>query len=175
MSLLKKGLCGALRNLKCIRKYSNNLYEPDYLEGMKSKIPLYDTLNIQLRGYDYPVLESYQKYLHNLIKNMDINVEDCWAVPPQHLHISTYKPQSELIDSQYKLKLYDRTVQITDISSIQLPILYRVLEATIPVGVTVQVVPHEEYHEENRYVPDSELNKLKGELEEMGGPAKKKS
>ncbi|KAL1506371.1 hypothetical protein ABEB36_005745 [Hypothenemus hampei] len=156
------------------RSFSNSLYEPDYLEMLQSKIPLYDTLNIQLRGYDYPILESYQKYLHNLIKNMDINVEDAWALPAQELQISTYKSQSEVVNHQYKLSIYDRTIQITDISTVTLPTLFRVIEATTPVGVTVQVVPHAEHHEEDRYIPDGELNKLKEELDQMGGPSKKK-
>lgn len=86
---------------------------------MKSKVPLYDTLNIELRGHDYPVLESYQKYLHNIISDMDINVEDCWALPAQDMQITTYKPNSEIVNAQYKLKVYHRTVQITDISSVQ--------------------------------------------------------
>lgn len=86
---------------------------------MKSKIPLYDTLNIQIKGYDYAILESFQKLLHNLAKNMDINVEDAWAVPPQHLNVSTYKPRSALVQSQYSLKVYRRMVQVTDMTSIQ--------------------------------------------------------
>ncbi|XP_066146172.1 large ribosomal subunit protein mL48 [Euwallacea fornicatus] len=163
-----------IKSLLNNRNYSGSLYEPDYLEGMKSKIPLYDTLNIQLRGYDFPVLESYQKYLHNIIKNMDIEVEDAWACPAQDLQVSTYKPQSEIVNAQYKLQLFNRTIQITDLTTLQLPILFRVIEATLPVGVTMNVVNHEEFHEEERYVPDSELNKLKDELEQMGGPSKKK-
>ncbi|XP_050307746.1 39S ribosomal protein L48, mitochondrial [Anthonomus grandis grandis] len=156
------------------RHCSGSTLEPEYLEAMKSKVPLYDTLNIQLRGYDYPILENYQKYLHRIIKDMDINVEECWGSPAQDLQISTYKPLSEIINSQYKLHLYDRTVQITDVSTIQIPILFRVIEATTPLGVTVHVVPHADHYEEDRYVPDHELEKLKEELEEMGGPSKKK-
>jgi len=65
-------------------------------------------------------------------------------------------------------------VQVTDLSTVQLPILLRVIEASTPVGVSVEVVPHEEYHEEDRYIPDSDLNKLKDELDQMGGPSKKR-
>ncbi|ERL94513.1 hypothetical protein D910_11790 [Dendroctonus ponderosae] len=174
MNVLKRCICSNLAKQTFSRCYSGSLYEPSYLEEMRPKVPLYDTLNIQLRGYDYPVLESYQKYIHNIIKNMDVNVEDAWAIPAQDFQISTYKPLSEVVDAQYKLVYYNRTVQITDISTVQVPILLRVIEATLPVGVTANVVPHEEYHEEDRYIPDSELNKLKYELEEMGGPLKKK-
>lgn len=92
---------------------------------MKSKIPLYDTLNIQLRGYDYPVLESYQKFLHNLIKNMDISFEDSWAVPPQKFQILRLKPKSNIVDSEYKLNLCQRTIQVRFNSvNIQLELYY---------------------------------------------------
>lgn len=86
---------------------------------MKPKIPLYDTLNIQLRGYDYPVLENFQKLVNKIVKAMEINVEDSWAVPAHSLQVITYKPKTDVINSQYKLKLFERTVQITDISSPQ--------------------------------------------------------
>lgn len=86
---------------------------------MKSKIPLYDTLNIKLRGYDFSVLEEYQKLVHSLVKNMDINMEETWPVPAQKWDITTYKSNSELIASQYQLQLYQRVVQITDITSLQ--------------------------------------------------------
>lgn len=43
---------------------------------MKSKVPLYDTINIQLKGYDFPILESYQRYVHKLATNLDIAVEE---------------------------------------------------------------------------------------------------
>lgn len=82
-------------------------------------MPLYDTLNIQIRGYDYPVLENFQKWIHNIVINCNVNVEDSWAIPHQDLQIITYKTNSEVINSQYKLKVYQRTVQITDINSLQ--------------------------------------------------------
>ncbi|XP_023012954.1 mitochondrial ribosomal protein L48 [Leptinotarsa decemlineata] len=157
-----------------IRHYSGGLYEPSYLEAMKPKTPLYDTINIQLRGYDYAILENYQKFIHNILKNMEVNVEDCWATPAQHMHISTYKPKSEVINAQYKLKIYERTVQITDVSSLQLPLVLRTVEASLPAGVSVEVRPHEEADEEVRYVPDKELHSLKQELDDLGGPSKTK-
>lgn len=50
---------------------------------------------------------------------MEINVEESWALPPQHMNISTYKPKSDLLNAKYLLKIYDRTVQITDVLSTQ--------------------------------------------------------
>ncbi|GJQ78803.1 putative ribosomal protein, L48 [Trypoxylus dichotomus] len=159
--------------LNSFRLYSNDLFEPDYLEAMKSKIPLYDVLNIQIKGYDYPVLESFQKLIHSLAKNMDINVEDAWALPHLDLSVSTYKPKSELVDNQYNLKVYRRTVQVTDISSIQLPLLLRAIETCIPAGVTVNVVNHADHYDEERYIPDKELLTLKQTLEDYGSSKKK--
>lgn len=50
---------------------------------------------------------------------MDINVEECWPLPAQHMKISTYKTNSEIINAQYNLKIYNRIVQITDVSVAQ--------------------------------------------------------
>lgn len=86
---------------------------------MKSKVPLYDTLNIQLRSYDFPVVESYQKFVHTMLKNMDVDVEDGWAAPHQELQITNLKSRSEIVQAQYNLKLYERTLQITDVMSTQ--------------------------------------------------------
>ncbi|VEN39785.1 unnamed protein product [Callosobruchus maculatus] len=156
------------------RRFSGTLYEPSYLDEIKSKTPLYDTLNIILSGYDYPILENYQKQLHNLLKNMEIDVEETWPLPPQHIQVSTYKPKSELVQSQYLLKTFERIIQITDVPSIKLPVIIRVIEAGLPAGVSVNIRPHEESDENNRYIPDSELTALKHELEELGGPSKKR-
>lgn len=56
----------------------------------------------------------------------------------------------------------------------QLPIIIRAIEACLSPGVKVQIRPHEESDEENRHVPDTELNTLKEQLESLGGPLKKK-
>ncbi|KAF7280257.1 hypothetical protein GWI33_006253 [Rhynchophorus ferrugineus] len=173
MNILKRTL-KLTKNFTQLRHCSGTLYEPDYLEGLKPKVPIYDALNIQMRGYDYPVLESYQKYLNNIIKNMDINVEDGWALPAQIFKITKFKPQTEIIDSEYTLNLYDRTLQITDVPTTQLPLLLRVIEATTPVGVSINIVQHDDHYEEDRYIPDTDLLALKQELDDIGGPSKKK-
>lgn len=48
------------------------------------------------------------------------------------------------------------------------------IEASLPPGVKVQIRPHEEADEEDRYIPDKELHTLKEELDILGGPSKKK-
>ncbi|KAF5300027.1 hypothetical protein FQR65_LT09284 [Abscondita terminalis] len=174
MNNLIRGLNACQRTfMRTQRLYSKDLYEPPYLELLKSKIPVYDTLNIQLRGYDYPQLESYQKLIHNYAKNMNVQVEDGWAIPAQHMQVVAYKPNTEVVQSQYNFRIYERNLQVMGITSLQLATLLRVLDSSVPSGVTVKIHPHEEYHEEVRYVPDLELASLKQQLDDMGGPSKK--
>ncbi|XP_065340963.1 large ribosomal subunit protein mL48 [Cloeon dipterum] len=178
-SVLRRTLLGILKKpgptLCCSRRNNTNytiggLWEPEYLEAMKSKVPLYDTLNIQMKGYDYPLLESYQKFVHTIASNMDIDVEECWATPPQNFKINTFKPNSTVLDKEFKLSLYERNVQIVDMPTTLYPILLSALSASVPEGVTVTVHEHDPEHEEVRYIPDLELKDLKDQLTLMGGP-----
>ncbi|CAG9865326.1 unnamed protein product [Phyllotreta striolata] len=157
--------------LSSVRKQSGSLYEPDYLESMKPKVPLYEQLNVFLKGYDYPVLEQYQKFIHNMFKNMDLDVEDSWAVPAQDMSVTALKPKSEVLHAQYNLKIYERVIQLSDVLSTQLPTVIRTIEASLPAGVSAEIRPHQETDDEIRYIPDAELNTLKQELEDLGGPS----
>ncbi|KAJ9585725.1 hypothetical protein L9F63_002515, partial [Diploptera punctata] len=152
----------------------SSIYEPDYLEVGKSKIPLHNPLNLQIRGYDFPVLENFQRYVHKIAKNMDIEIEDGWAVPPQYLQVQRFKPQSTVIDSEYKMAVYERNIQVVELPSTVGEIFFEVLQTALPEGVTLTVHEHTEEQEENRYIPDNELIELKTKLEELGGPSKKK-
>ncbi|XP_024936836.1 uncharacterized protein LOC107263682 isoform X2 [Cephus cinctus] len=53
-----------------------SLYEPDYLELLKPKIPIYTDLHVQIKSFAFPVLESYQAYINTIAEHMDIDVED---------------------------------------------------------------------------------------------------
>lgn len=141
---------------------------------MKPKIPLYEAINIQLSGYDYAILESFHKFVNHIAKDMDVSVEDSWGLPHREVQITAYKPQSEIVQSVFNLKVYRRVLQVTDISTVQLPILIRAIEASTPSGVTVSIEQHAEHHDEERYIPDKELLNLKQELEDLGGPRKTK-
>uniref|UniRef100_A0A2M4C0V2 Putative mitochondrial ribosomal protein l48 n=1 Tax=Anopheles marajoara TaxID=58244 RepID=A0A2M4C0V2_9DIPT len=154
--------------------YSNRLYEPDYLESMKPKYPLYETLNFTIKGYDFPVLESYQKLIYNVADSMDLDIVDAYAHPPQKLTVQKFKPSSSVIDSEYKLTVYERTVQIDNVQAPLYPVLLRTLQAGLPEGVTLNVTEHTPEHEDARYVPDRDLKELKQQLDEMGGPTKTK-
>lgn len=48
------------------------------------------------------------------------------------------------------------------------------VQSALPEGVTLKVIEHEPDFEEIRYVPDTELKELQGELEDLGGARKVK-
>lgn len=138
-------------------------------------MPIYDTLNIQITGYDYPILENFQKFIHDTCTTMDVNmVEDSWALPPKHEKITKLKPGTAIVDANYELKTYKRVVQIVDVKAHLLPVLLRLIEAGMPEGVSLNVQEHTDLMDTERYVPDKELLDLKDQLTEMGGPSTKK-
>lgn len=142
----------------------SSLYEPDYLQTGKSKFPLLSTLNIQIKSYNYPVLESYQAFIHKLANIIQIDIDDCWALPSQEFKILRYKTRTTAIASEYNLKLYERDIQMSEVSAIKCSILIRILETVLPQGVNLNVDIFEPALEKKRYIPDKELLDLKSTL-----------
>ncbi|XP_070498812.1 large ribosomal subunit protein mL48 [Chironomus tepperi] len=154
-------------------KRNASLYEPPYLEGMKPKYPTYDVINVKITGYDYPILESYQRFVHRIAESLDFDVSECWAHPPKKTRVVRYKPNSSNIESEYNLTKYERYIQISDILAPIYPVFLRFVQSGLPEGVTLSVVHHTDFIEESRYVPDKELLDLKAQLEAAGGPITK--
>ncbi|XP_029174543.1 uncharacterized protein LOC114943136 [Nylanderia fulva] len=153
-----------IRKTLAAKFYTGSLYEPDYLQTGKSKIPLLPTINIQIKGYDYSVLECYQAFMNKLADIMQIDVDNSWALPPQEFKIQRYKTGTTAIISEYNLKIYERHIQLSEVSSTKCSILIRALEASLPQGVTLNVDVYDSALELKRYVPDKELLDLKSSL-----------
>ncbi|XP_014483975.1 PREDICTED: 39S ribosomal protein L48, mitochondrial [Dinoponera quadriceps] len=145
----------------------SKLYEPDYLETGKSKVPLMPTVNIQIRSYDYPVLEKYQEYIHKLADIIQVDIDDSWAMPPEEFKVQRYKGKTTVIAATYNFKLYERNIQISEISSIKCSALIRILEAILPQGVNLNVDVFSPELDKKRYVPDKELLDLKSTLDTL--------
>nr|XP_026485480.1 39S ribosomal protein L48, mitochondrial [Vanessa tameamea] len=156
------------------RRYKGDLYEPDYLISMQPDEPIYDCLNLQIKGYDFVLLESCQKEIHRYAEVMGIQVEESWATPAQQLNVQRFKPGSTAVESDYHLKIYERNVQVVDVPAWSLGTLLRVSRALLPEGCTLSVHEHAPEHEEVRYVPDNELIELKQQLDVMGGSRSEK-
>ncbi|CAL1678066.1 unnamed protein product [Lasius platythorax] len=160
-----------IRKTLSAKFYTGSLYEPDYLETGKSKFPLLPTINIQIKGYDYSVLECYQTFMSKLADIMQIDVDNSWALPPQELKIQRYKTGTTAVISEYNLKIYERHIQMSEVSSIKSSILIRALEASLPQGVILNVDVFDPATEQKRYVPDKELLDLKSTLDTLKNKA----
>ncbi|XP_050422195.1 uncharacterized protein LOC126834369 [Adelges cooleyi] len=148
-------------------RHLGSIYEPEYLDSLEPDIPEYEELNVQIKGYDFAVLESFQKFVHTAAENMDIEVSDGWALPPQVFNVKRLVPNSETVEAQHILNIYERNIQIVDVPSTKLSLLIEVIEDSLPAGVSVSVHPHTEEHEKLKYIPDSELKQLKDQLDEI--------
>lgn len=139
----------------------------------KTKTPEYNEVNLQIRGFDFVVLERFQKMIHQLAEVLGLDVANAWAVPAQHLQVKRFREGSAVTEMEVELRKYERVVQVVDAKSYQIPLLVDAVTTACPAGVTLQVVHHTPEHEDIRYVPDLELLQLRETLAAIGGPRKK--
>ena len=45
-------------------------------QSVKYRPDVYPPMNIQIKGYNFDVLENYQGYLHNMTESIGIDVDD---------------------------------------------------------------------------------------------------
>lgn len=139
-------------------------FEPDYLDSAGPVIPTYPPFNIQIRGYNFDILESFQSYVHNLAENMGVDVEDSWGVPAQTTKISTFYEGGTRVRDENNLNLYERNVQVVGLRSIDAPILFDYIRTCLPQGVYLSIHEHTQEHYEKRWIPDPFLNAIRTEL-----------
>ncbi|CAH1407593.1 unnamed protein product [Nezara viridula] len=156
------------------RLASTSIYDPPYLDSLKPKIPLHEPINVQIKGYDFAVLESYQKEINRIARMMDIDISDGWATPGVKHKIQKFKPNSSVVHKEYELVTYERNLQIVELPSTLAPIFFQLIQAAQPQGTNLEVHEHLKEHELIRYVPDKDLIQLKTQLTELGGPVLKK-
>lgn len=88
-------------------------------------------------------------------------------MPPQEFKIQRFKPTTTAIAAEYNLKLYERNIQVSEVSSVKYSILIRALEATLPQGVILSIDSYDPELEKKRYVPDKDLLDLKSSLDTL--------
>lgn len=143
-------------------------FDPPYLSLLKPALPVHeDLVNIQLKGYDFAVLEQQTRKLQKIINLLDLEIKESWATPFVALDIQTYLPFSVSIDKQYKLKIYERNIQIEKFRGAKMPLLLDLIQKNLAAGITVSVHKHLPEHTEIRHIPDLELEALEKQLEEM--------
>ena len=68
--------------------------------------------SLQLKGYNFEILESFQSFVHNMAENIGIDVQDAWATPASTWNAFTYAEESTVVQDTYKLDLYERNIHI---------------------------------------------------------------
>lgn len=144
-----------------------DLHEPAYLIDQKPKVGYYDLLDLQLKGYDFVVLEKYQSYIHKTMKKMDFKVVRAWAVPYQELQLENLSDRSTAVEHEYKIKIYERNIQMQDALVTKLPLLIDIINITSPPGVSFSIHRHTSELEDKIYFRDSVLENLREELQEL--------
>jgi len=140
-------------------------YDPPYIKK-QTPFPNYEILNINIHGYDYPVLDAFFRYLERLCNSLKVEVVESYAMPCRNLKVKTYQPFSATLDKEFKLNNYHRVVKIQSLKSTLAPLLFEAIQLNLPEGVNLNVSMPTEEETEFRYVPDIELNELKQKLEE---------
>lgn len=153
-----------LPRLPVLRQYCQN--EPADDQAVSTEVPLHDTLWIQLKGYDFAVLESFAKYANKITNTFGLDTA-AFPVPARTSHTQIYKPLSSVVESEYNLALYERVVQVENLSSTLAPILIELLQTNIPAGVQMTIKQPDPEEDEFRYVPDLTLLELKAEVAEL--------
>lgn len=90
-----------------------------------------------------------------------------FPLPHREYKVKRYKTGGTIVDAEYDLKIYERNIQISNVLSTKYPILIRILEATLPEGVTLHVDKYDPSLEKKRFIPNKDLFDVKKELDEL--------
>jgi len=139
-------------------------FEPDYLDAAGPQVPVYPPINIQVKGYNFDVLESLQSWIHNLAENMGIEVEDAWATPAKTYTMTTFMEGGIRPKDNYDVILYERNVQVVGLRSVEAPLLVDSVRRALPEGVTLSLHEHVVEMAEERWIADPFIDSLRTEL-----------
>ncbi|XP_003745848.2 uncharacterized protein LOC100909376, partial [Galendromus occidentalis] len=149
---------------------SGSSVDPDYLKLLKPPVPVHEGLiNVQLKGYDFPVLERQARRVLKLVSKLNLTLSEAWPTPLRSFRVQTFKPQSTTVDKSYDLPIYERNVQIAMVPGFLLGTFIDLVQKNLAVGVTVNIHLHGPEHLEIRQIPDLELEALERQLEELTG------
>jgi len=139
-------------------------FEPDYLDSEGVSIPTYSPINIQMKGYNFDVLEEFQGWVHRTAENMGVDVSDAWATPAAALAMTTFQAGGTRPKDHYLVSLYERNVQVVNMRSVDAPVLLDTIQRALPEGVTLRLAEHTVAAAEARWIADPFIDQIRGEL-----------
>uniref|UniRef100_A0A0K2V8E6 Small ribosomal subunit protein uS10 domain-containing protein n=1 Tax=Lepeophtheirus salmonis TaxID=72036 RepID=A0A0K2V8E6_LEPSM len=144
-------------------------FEPDYLDTLDPEPDVYAPMNIQIKGYDFHILEHFHRLVKSLSLKMELDVGECWATPGRNLQVDTFAVGGTEVKDSFYLTVYERNVQIINLKSNEAPVLLDMIKTATPPGVKVAFYEHLEEHVESRYIPDPFIDGLRSEILEIDG------
>lgn len=139
-------------------------FEPDYLDSSVPEIPTYPPINIQMKSYNFDILESYQSFVNKTAENMGVDVPETWATPAKSHKVSTFIEGSTRVKSEVNMNMFERNCQVVNLRTVDAPILIDTIRAALPQSVHLTFHEHQVEFEEERWIPDPFINSLREEL-----------
>ncbi|XP_074662284.1 large ribosomal subunit protein mL48-like [Tubulanus polymorphus] len=153
------------RYISISSKQRYSVFEPDGI-GDPPEIDEYSELKISLQGFDFVVLESFSRYVHRLLRELEFKNNN-FAVPPKCTKVQTYVPNSDKLDQEFNLSTYERSFILEDVPCTKLPLAIEIMQQNLPAGVELSIKWPDVMEEEFRYIPDKEILDLQEQLAEI--------
>ncbi|KAL5108614.1 30S ribosomal protein S10 [Taenia crassiceps] len=147
------------------KRFKTYSYDPFYI-CRKPSIPLLPKLQFCLKSYDFPILEKYERYLIKTLRRWVSSV-DSFPLPPRKTLYKVYHPNSTKVRTEFDLNHYCRVVYAENIRTVDLPIIFDLIQQNLPEGIELAVEEFDPLLEEERYVTNLEIETLQGELAKL--------
>ncbi|KAL5960473.1 30S ribosomal protein S10 [Taenia solium] len=144
------------------KRFKTYSYDPFYI-CRKPSIPLFPKLQFCLKSYDFPTLEKYESYLIKALRRWVSSV-DSFPLPPKKTLYKVYHPNSTKVRTEFDLNHYCRIVYAENIRTVDLPVIFDLIQQNLPEGIELAVEEFDPRLEEERYVANLEVETLQGEL-----------
>lgn len=155
--------------------YLKQLHEPQYLQLLKPGTPFYESLNVRVRGFDFPILESYVRWLQQVCaSDLRLTTSAFWGVPAVSLRLDAYQSSVTSGGGGHRLdvscsdhvRLHERTLQLRYVTTVAAGALAEAAMCGKPAGVTVRLSVHDVALDDDvRFIPDLQLEAMQQELE----------
>ncbi|TPP65281.1 39S ribosomal protein L48 mitochondrial [Fasciola gigantica] len=162
-TILQSAKCFPSRSLQY--KVQTKRLDPPYLLA-KPPFPFYAELQFDLRGFDFVVLEHYVKYLRKFFGKLNLEFSG-FALPAQRTTYKLYHQNSTNVRAEFELSKYRRICRVAKLKAIYLPIVMDVLYQNLPEGLELSVEKTDTKVDEERYVPQLEVQALQEELSKL--------
>jgi small subunit ribosomal protein S10 len=101
----------------------------------------FDRINIKVKGYDHPVLDSYVKFVSRAANNLDIEIHGTAALPTRVKKFTVLKSPHiyKKHRVQFETRTHARLLQIRRITGTTADIFLEYIQRNLPEGVSMSL------------------------------------